>query len=421
MAGSLLKRANAVVWLPPRSAGGSLTGDTRVVAFARNRGEWAGATVSIAALANRKRVILLADARDCTLLQVPLPPMSTARMLQALPNAVEDLLLQDVATCALAVGPVAASVPGAKASAAQRRLVVAADRAWLEQALTTFEKREMQVLAIWPAQLTLPVIDGTVSIACVNDGLTVRTGVLEGFGWPAGERDDARAAALRDVIGVIDTGEARALSITAVDASWRGPIGEVTESLGRPVRLQRLDSPRDAPVDLLPPVRTKLRSTRLAAFDWRDYRWPLGLVAASVLVALLGLNVQWWLMSREQGQLVRGMQAAFRQQFPQVTSVADPLLQARRLVGELRVRDGVSGSDDFVPLVQRLGQALGPRANDALASIDYRDGALKVRFRPGLADGDAAREQIRQAGVQQGLSILFEQGRDAVATVKVRS
>jgi hypothetical protein len=111
------------------------------------------------------------------------------------------------------------------------------------------------------------------------------------------------------------------------------------------------------------------------------------------------------------------MESTFRSTFPGTQVVVDPVLQMTRQVTALRSRSGQSGPDDFLPLLGRLGEALGPAGTDALAAMEFRDGRLKVRFRPDRVDGRAAREQLRQACTRAGLKLEFDNDREPTATV----
>jgi hypothetical protein len=44
----------------------------------------------------------------------------------------------------------------------------------------------------------------------------------------------------------------------------------------------------------------------------------------------------------------------------------------------------------------------------SVGGIEYRDGALKVRFKGGMADNPAFQNTLRSAAVQQGLAVRFE-------------
>ena len=90
-------------------------------------------------------------------------------------------------------------------------------------------------------------------------------------------------------------------------------------------------------------------------------------------------------------------------------------------MADLRLRSGQSGPDDFVPLLARFSQALGPRANDALASLEYREGRLRARFRDAYLQGPAARESLRAACQRVGLKLQFEGDDESTAVVGVQS
>ena len=107
MAATLLKRTSAV-WVPPRSTGErAFANEPCLIAMSPSpdgaQMRWSRS--SLEALPAMKTTVLLFDARDVTLIPVKLPPLSGTRLMRALPNLVEDALLQDVNSCAIALGP----------------------------------------------------------------------------------------------------------------------------------------------------------------------------------------------------------------------------------------------------------------------------------------------------------------------------
>ncbi|HWS76628.1 MAG TPA: GspL/Epsl periplasmic domain-containing protein, partial [Quisquiliibacterium sp.] len=60
------------------------------------------------------------------------------------------------------------------------------------------------------------------------------------------------------------------------------------------------------------------------------------------------------------------MEQVFRDTFPSTQVVVDPLLQMQRQVAALRLSTGQSGPDDFLPMLARFAEALGPRATDGV-------------------------------------------------------
>jgi general secretion pathway protein L len=410
-----MKRSEAVVWLPPRSEGERAFGtEARLLAI---RGGDAGAgrqlqRVSLDGLEGTTQVRLVFDPRDVTLLTPQVPALSGARLAQALPNVVEDALLQDAAACAIVAGPRIDDT---------RRLVAVVDRTWLEFTVGAFERRGMRVRAAWPGQLALPWAPGRWSIACLHDTLALRAGEHEAIGWGAGEDPQVRGEAIASLLDTTLAGREppEGLSAWVDDPSWREPLERAAQTLRLPIEIRALDVPGAAEIDLLA-GRAAAGRRMLAAFDPRAWRLPAALAAACVIASLVGLNLHWAQLAREKEQLRRSLEATFRATFPQAQVVVDPLLQMTRQVAELRTRSGQSGPDDFAPLVARFAQALGTSGVDALARVDYRDGRLKVRFQPQRVDGRAAREQLRQACARAGLRLEFDNERDPTASVALQ-
>ena len=415
MATALLRRT-AAIWVPPRSVGErALAAEPSLVAMLPGTREGAGerwSRVSLEALPAMKSAVLVFDARDVTLLPVKLPPLSGTRLARALPNLVEDALLQDAHGCAFALGP---SLGDAG------RLVAVIDRSWLEFVVGAIERRGVRVTAAWPAQLALPVSPGAWSVACVHDGLAVRTGEFDGFGWSASGEAESRTEALVSAFeaGAQAREKPQSIAAFAEEPGWRGSVEAAAQRVGVPVAFSGMVAPRQAPIDLLA-VRQGTSSGRwLSSVDWRAWRVPAALAAACVLAWLIGLNLQWGQLARERAQLRAQMERTFRQAFPNAQVVVDPLLQMQRQVSDLRLRAGQSGPDDFLPLLARFSGALGPRANDAVATLEYRDGKLRARFRPDFIDGAAARESLRAAFRQRGLKLEFEGEGNALAVVSL--
>lgn len=413
MAASPLKRGEAVVWLPPRSEGERALGsEAHLLAMRADTGGRID-RVSLDGLEGTSQVRLVFDPRDVNLMTPQVPALSGARLLQALPNVVEEALLQDVSACAI--------VPGAELDDG-RRLVAVVDRAWLEFAVGAFERRGMRVRHAWPAQLALPWTEGTWSLACLHGALALRTGEYTGLGWTAGEDPDFRTEAIVAVLETAMAAGERPASIDArvEDASWERPLERACARLDLPVAIAPLEAPASGGVELLA-GRAAAGRRLIASIDPRAWRLPAALAAACVIAGLVGLNLHWAQLAREKAALRGALEGTFRAAFPQAQVVVDPLLQMNRQVAAMRSRSGQAGPEDLVPLLARFAQALGPTGTDVLAGVEYRDGRVKLRFQPGRVDGRAAREQLREACARAGLRLQFDNERDPVATLGVQS
>jgi general secretion pathway protein L len=415
MAAAILKRGEAVVWLPPRSEGERTFGSEAHLLAIRGGEGGSGRLerVSLEGLEGTRQVRLVFDPRDVTLLSPQVPALTGSRLQQALPNVIEDSLLQDVSSCAVVAGP---ALDGG------RRLVAVIDREWLEFTVGAFERRGIRVRAAWPAQLALPWADGWWSVGCVHGGLALRCGEHEGLSWSAGEDPDFRTEA---IVAMLETaiavhGRPQGLAGWVDDTSWHAPLQRAAGRLQLSIELGALPVPTGSRVELLG-GRVAAGRRMMAAFDPRAWRLPAGLAAACVIASLIGLNLHWAQLARERDALRRALESTFRSAFPSAQVVVDPLLQMNRQVATLRARSGQTGPEDFVPLMARLAQAIGGGGVDSIAGVEYREGRLKVRFQPQRVDGRAAREQLRDACARAGLRLQFDNEREPTATVGLQS
>ena len=413
MAAAVLRRGEAVVWLPPRAAGErSLAVEpSMLVAVGPVRDRPVFARASLETLPAMRSVRLILDARDVTLLRSQLPALPVARLQRALPNLLEDQILQDPQTCAWALGP---TVDGGQ------RLVAAADRGWLNLVVQAFERRGIRVTAVWPAQAVRlgHSANGPV-LVCVEQSIAVLPVSGDGVGLAAGTQTGSRQEALHAAFALLGAPGGQGVLALTHDDSWRAVLRDSAATAGVDLRLADLPIPITASIDLLSAQRAGALARWASGLDWRSWRWPLAGALACVAIAVAGLNLHWFVLKREQSDLLARLDASFAQVFPAGTTRVDPVLQMQRHVAQLRARSGQASPDDFLPLVAGLGLALGTQSQDALGSLEYRDGRLRARFRPGIADTRAAREALEQAGRRQGLRLRFESEREPVATITV--
>lgn len=415
MAVSALKRGEAVVWIPPRSVGErAFATEARLLLALTGPEGLVVQSSSLDALPPLRAVRLVFDARDVSLLDIVLPPLSGARLRQALPNMLEDRLLQEPQSCLLAPGP---------ALGEGRRPVAVVDRAWFEFVVGAFERRGVRVVQAVPGQLSVAMRLDCDMLLCLGNGIALRTGRYEGLGWQAS--DDARGRVLALEALLAQRGLQREdappprLVACIVEETWKRPLAEVAERTGLAIELAPLALPDDDGIDLLVGRDGSGLGRRLADMDWRAWRWPVAWLAASALVFLVGLNLHWYQMRAEGQRMRTALERGLLETFPRIPVAVDPLRQMDRELAGLRARAGQSGPSDFVPLLARLAQALGPQAAGALTGAEFRDGRLTARFAPSLVQAASVRQQMEQAGRRAGLRIEFTSPGEPVATVSV--
>ncbi|MBN3793103.1 type II secretion system protein GspL [Burkholderia sp. Ac-20353] len=254
--------------------------------------------------------------------------------------------------------------------------------------------------------------------------LVVRQGTT-GYGFAA------HASALDVAIAELSRYQSirvHALAITAHgdvphDGDAREPHADAGQPTARTSTLARTDSPTGSAFPLAAqtlPWETLARGALACPFDlcqfefasgartvgiaqgWRPWRFALGLAAASLVVAVATVNIQWYRLRAREDALNARMIDAMKAAFPATTAVLDPHAQMQAGLERLRGATGEMRAGDYPVLAAALSRALTPIPSDAVATLDYRDGTLDVTFRPGTTlDAGAFRRRLQA----QGLSV----------------
>ncbi|HTI16416.1 MAG TPA: type II secretion system protein GspL [Trinickia sp.] len=104
---------------------------------------------SLAFLPRASTTLLIVSARDVLMLAATLPPLKAQRLRQALPNVVEDQIIQDPQSCHIALDP----QPLADGS----RVLAVIDRGWFRFIVESFNTAGHRNLRAVPATRCLPV------------------------------------------------------------------------------------------------------------------------------------------------------------------------------------------------------------------------------------------------------------------------
>jgi hypothetical protein len=133
-------------------------------------------------------------------------------------------------------------------------------------------------------------------------------------------------------------------------------------------------------------------------------------------VFLIGMNAYWFKLQSEESALKERTMNAFRSNFPSYTAIPGGgdigMLSkvTQREMSGLRARAGIASADDFSVLNAQIAQLLTLAPLGSIAGVEYRDAALKVKFKPGTADNPGFQNSLRAQAIQQGLEVRFEAG-----------
>jgi general secretion pathway protein L len=407
---------------------------------------------ALALLPRATTTVLMVAARDLLLMPATLPPLRGPKLRQALPNIVEDQLIQDPQTCHIAVDPQGLSEG--------RHLLAIVDRGWFRficEAFTAAGHRSLRAVPVTrclpqaPVAEAAPSADETVEARepVMAGGASVAT-PLPGVAPVVAPATPSTVPMVAAVLGaVVQTAPA-----LLVEGAIESGVPRVELAIARGVQGEGFAAPADAvnatlaalagaaPVSLYmltevpgsDPNHATTSPARLAAhvhgasplpfeqlarralecrFDlcqfefasqpWRldratlrRLRLPITLAVAALVVAIIGSNVQWLLLARQRDAINTQMTELLLNTFPKTTVVLDAPDQMARQLQQLRVAAGELSPEDFLSLADGLARSLSPLPVNGIAALDYHEHRLDVTFKPAIkVDADFTKRLAR--------------------------
>lgn len=409
---------------------------------------------ALAFLPRASTTVLIVAARDLLMLAATLPPLKGPRLRQALPNIVEDYLIQDAQTCHIALDP--------QALADGKRMLAVIDRGWFRFIVEAFNAAGHRSLRAVPVTRCLPMpvaaapaqepalAEGVAAGLGSNEPGAVRPGDLPPVeplvAAVLGTVAQTAPAILADVAitvtpepTLVDTteprvelalargalGEGLAVPLSALGTTLAALAGDASVSAyelaglpgGEPTLAGEAVPVHGLHVGVAPlPFETLAHNALACRFDlcqfefesrpWRldratlrRLRLPIGLAVAALIVAVIGANVQWMMLARERDALNAQMTDLLLNAFPKTTVVLDPASQMTTQLERLRVAAGELSPDDFLSLAARVDRSLGAVPVNGIAALDYRDRRLEVKFKPDVKPDPAFGQRLAQNGL----------------------
>lgn len=343
-----------------------------------------GAADSLAAQAAGRRTVLLVPGTDVSLFRVQVPTDNRQRMRRAVPYALEEQLADDVETLHFAVGGRGGDARVEVAVAARERM----DQwqAWCETAGLEPAAWYGETQLLPPADDAWTGLDDSAGERLLLRGPDGSAYAIDRDSWPAFGTRLETPARLR----LLATGSAES-DLPAVEGleqetgGWaQHPLEHLAGGLGRSelINLCQGDYSRQQQVGRL------LRPWRAAA----------GLLAAALLLALVGQFVQLQRLEAREAELSARIEQLYRDTFPQARRVVNARHQMEQQLLALRRARG-RDSLDFLGLLARSGEVFRAAEGVQLQGVSYRDGRLDVQLTTrDLQSLDKLKQQLAAGG-----------------------
>jgi len=351
-----------------------------------------GSQRGLEGLASAEEVIVWTPACEALLLQARLPTRSEAKIMQALPYALEDQLVESPERLHFAFTHEA---DGALA-------VAVTSRERMDGWLSALAAAGLHATRLAPVTLSLPLADRAWTLAFAGGEIVLRSGVHSGLGGPIEPHPPAWLHAALAEARAESRAPERILLVDAPPdldaAAWR-------EALGLPLEPMRQGDAAvsSAPLDLL--QQRYAPRARMSAL-WRGYVPAAGLLAAWLIATLVFDGIEWARLSFAARTGEQEMRALLLKSFPDTRAVLDPAAQMRRGLDSLSAGGGVAAAEDMLALLARVGPAIERESRVRVQSIEYGERALTIR----LASSQADAESLARRLSAQSLEVESQRG-----------
>src|SRR2546422_8513845 len=332
-------------------------------------------------LAPAEEIIVWTPAAETLFRRARLPTRSAAKIVQALPFALEEQLIDPPERLHFAF---AHEADGALAVAVTRR-----ER--MESWLGALAGAGLAPTHLAPVTLSVPLADRAWTLAFVDGEIVLRSGARGGRGAPPGPGPRAWLPAALAEARVEASAPERILLVDAPadldSAAWREALGLPLE----PLRPADASVPA-APLDLL--QQHYAPRARLAALK-RAYI-PAAALLAAWLFATLALDaIEWARVSRAAGAAEEEMRALLLKSFPETRAILDPAEQMRRGLEDLGAGSGIAAPGDMLFLLARAAPAIERESRVRAQGIEYSGRSLMIRVAASEADAESLARTLR--------------------------
>ena len=335
---------------------------------------------------------------ETLLTHATIPTRSRARIMQALPFALEDQLLDEPEQLHFAY-----------VREADNALAVAiTQRARLDAWLDGLKTAGVRPASMCPANLALPLYPNAWSLAFVDDELWVRTGEFTGF---------VGLAAFDEPPPLLQTALKEAAAQTRFPQQlivFRPPPALDTSVWSAALKLPVVDEPSDFWQEATPPALNLLQTQFAAAGQVQQLTRPLRPAMWMLAILLVGTFVvdvaEWARLRFDHRANTSEMRDIFLKSFPEAKTVLDPFAQMQKNLDALQSRG--SGPADLLPLLTRIAPALQAQQTVKLQGIKYAERSVTLDLLlPDFQAVDAMKNTLQGANLD--VEVLAANGRGA--------
>lgn len=326
-----------------------------------------GAPSGLAEVTSGRKVTVVVPSESLAILKANMPKMNAVKLMKALPFAIEEELIDDVANLHFALSP-----QGEMGDV----MVVAVNQQQMQDWLQWLDTWGVQANRMIPLVLSLPIKDKTWAISAAET-LSVRIDEYDGFVCDRENADTYLSAAISErkivpeVIDIIKTTRkiiGSALKVTA----------EIKETLVSDEKWLTQCAPAAISVPSLDLLQGAYSAKKSRTYQGDKLRKiAIGLVVASVVLIMMTPFVSTLMLSHRNNQLLSSMRAIYSQQFPSAKRMIAPKM---RLTDKLQQTQAQLGQNRLLLLLGYLGQGLSKSNGIKLKQLRYQGSQVTIEL-----------------------------------------
>lgn len=356
------------------------------------------------------RVQVWSPATDTLLARVILPTRTRAKILQALPFALEDQVLGEPESQSYSYRP-QADGSLAVAVSERRRL-----QAWTD----ALQAAGRSAANLCPATLKVPYEEGRWSLAAEDEEGMLRTGPMSGLAC-ALSADLSVPLTLSIALREAREGVQPPAGLVVYNPPTGLDVAAWSEALQLPVEARVQDYWAQGPTSP-PPINLLEREFAGSGGDSLPLAKlrPAAIMLAIWMVVGFGFNLwEWWQLKHAYSAQRAEMLALFKTSFPTAKLVGEPAPLMARNLAALQSGSGSLAPNDLLPLLTSAAPALQSAPQAHLRTVQYAENSLTLDIT--VADFQGM-ETLKSAFISHGLQaeVLSANNREGAVDGRVK-
>lgn len=344
-----------------------------------------GELVHLPLYAKQNEIIVIVPAEDVLLTSVALPKLSRARLLQALPFAIEEQLIDNLSELHFAIADTQSDGTVPVAIVAKQKI---------EHWLTYLKQFDIIPTQLLSAVFTLPYAEKNWSLAITPQQVIVRQGRYAGFASERYNLDLLLTQALAETkmppecLQVYHTDTMpSSLAIATNDI----PLSEQAYLEQSFTTLQNTPS-----INLL---QATYQPKRKASDTKKYWLWSAYATVLWIILAFIGQSISFFILHHQVNRYENDIQTIYHKHFPQATHVVAP---RERLENKFKKMHEAANKNYFLTLLAQISPVLHQTPHIKLNMFDFRDNQFNLDI---TASTFNDLDIFKKALLQQGLIV----------------